>query len=74
MNKKTFALALAFLVVTLVWLGHNLWGYLLRSHSVTLFDLLVAVLFVAAACGMVCHEFRKKRRRHLSDVDKHHIP
>lgn len=74
MNKKTFALAVAFLVVTLVWMGHNLWGYILRTHCVTLFDLLVAVLFVAAACGMVRNEYRKKRRRHLADVDKNRIP
>lgn len=74
MNKKTFTLAVAFLVVTLVWMGHNLWGYILRTHCVTLFDLLVAVLFVAAACGMVRNEYRKKRRRHLADVDKNRIP
>ncbi len=74
MNKKTFVLAVVFLALTLVWLGHNLWGFLFRSHCVTVFDLFVAVLFVAAGGAMARHEFRKKRRRHLSDVDRHRIP
>lgn len=74
MNKKTFALALMFLVATLVLLGLNLRDYLFIGHRVTLFDLLMSALYVAAAGGMVCREFRKKRRRHLSDVDKHRIP
>ncbi|MCM1151446.1 MAG: hypothetical protein NC209_02255 [Alistipes sp.] len=74
MNKKTFILASMFLCITLVWLGANVYWRAVRPACVSGFDLAVAVLFVAVAAGMTVHEFRKKKRRHLEDVNKHQIP
>lgn len=74
MNKKTFTLALLFFCATLVWLGVNIrWFFTCRS-CVSWFDLLVALLFVTAGAGMTVHEFRKKKRRHIQDVNRHQIP
>lgn len=72
MNRKTFTVAMFFLCVTLVWLGVNI--YWLVNRLNTLFDLVVAVLFVLAAGGMVCNEFHKKRRKHLDEVNRYKIP
>lgn len=74
MNKKTFTLALIFLCVTLVWLGVNIYWLFARRDCICLFDLAVAVLFVMAAAGMVYNELKKKRRRHLEEVNKFKIP
>lgn len=74
MNKKTFALALSFFGVTLVWLGVSLYWRVVRPAFVGWFDLFIAVIFVAAAGGMVVHEFRKKKRIHLDEADPHQIP
>ena len=38
------------------------------------FHLLIAVFFVLAAAGMTVHEFRKKKRIHLDEANKHQIP
>ena len=43
MNKKTFTVAVIFLIVTLVWLGVNIFWAL--SNKNCIFDLIVAVLF-----------------------------
>ena len=49
MNKKTFTVAVIFLIVTLVWLGVNIFWAL--SNKNCIFDLIVAVLFaLAGAC------------------------
>lgn len=74
MNKKTFAVAVLINWLTIIWLGFNIYWKVSGVKSVCPFDLLLGVVFVAATSAMVHHEFRKKRRRHLSDVDKHHIP
>lgn len=74
MNRKTFCVAVIFLCLTLVWFGLNVYWLITHAKSVHLFDLLVGLLFVAAGAGMVYHEFNKKKRRHLADVDKSHIP
>lgn len=74
MNKKTFTLALIFLVTTLIWFGLNLYGAVSHTKCVCKFDLLIGFLFVVAAAGIVHHEFNKKRRKHLADVDKRRIP
>lgn len=74
MNKKTFILALLFFCVTVVWLGANIYWRIVRPACVSAFDLLVAVVFVALAAGMAVHEFRKKKRVHLEDVNKYQIP
>lgn len=72
MNKKTFALSVLFVLLTLGWLGLNIYWEVVRHN--TAFDIIIAVLFVVAALGMACNEFKKKKRRHLSDVNKHQIP
>ena len=72
MNKKTFTVATIFLCVTLVWLGVNIYWLLNRLN--TLFDLVIAVLFVLAGVGMVYNECHKKKRRHLDEVNRYKIP
>lgn len=72
MNKKTFTLALLFLIVTLCWLGVNIWWDCTGKPH--LFDTFLSVLFVLFAAGMVHNEFNKKKRRHLAEVNKHKIP
>ena len=74
MNKKTFTLAVIFLVLTLVWLGLNVYRKVTHSNCVHAFDFIIGIMFVAAAAGMVYNEFHKKKRRHLDEVDKHKIP
>lgn len=74
MNKKTFTLALVFLCLTLLWFGLNVYWLIAGGYCVSKFDLFIAVLFVLAGVGMVCNEFKKKKRRHLDDVNKHKIP
>ena len=74
MNKKTFTLALAFLVLTLVWLGTNIYWKFTHANCVHAFDFIVGILFVAPAAGMVYNEFHKKKRKHLDEVDKYKIP
>ena len=74
MNKKTFAWALLFQLLTLAWLGYALFelsGCLCAERIWTASVALVAA--VAAGC-IVGHEFRKKRRVHLRDVHPHKIP
>lgn len=74
MNKKTFTLALAFLILTLVWLGTNIYWRVTHANCVHVFDFIVGVLYVAAAVGMVYNEYHKKKRKHLDEVDKYKIP
>ena len=69
MNKKTFTVAVIFLIVTLVWLGVNIFWAL--SNSNCIFDLVVAVLFVLAGVGMVYNECHKRKRKHLDEVNKY---
>lgn len=72
MNKKTFTVAVIFLIVTLVWLGINIfWAVTSRNR---VFDLFIAILFVVAGAGMVYNECHKRRRKHLDEVIKHKIP
>ena len=72
MNKKTFTVAVIFLIVTLVWLGVNIFWAL--SNSNCIFDLVVAVLFALAGVGMVYNECHKRKRKHLDEVNKYKIP
>lgn len=72
MNKKTFTVAVIFLIVTHVWLGVNIFWAL--SNSNCIFDLVVAVLFVLAGVGMVYNECHKRKRKHLDEVNKYKIP
>ena len=45
MNKKTFTLALVFLVLTLVWLGTNVYWKFTHSNCVHAFDFIIGILF-----------------------------
>ena len=72
MNKKTFTVAVIFMIVTLVWLGVNIFWAL--SNSNCIFDLVVAVLFVLAGVGMVYNACHKRKRKHLDEVNKYKIP
>ncbi|MDE6445283.1 MAG: hypothetical protein K2L06_00250 [Alistipes sp.] len=74
MNKKTFALALLFFCATLGWLGVSLYWRFTRPACISGFDLLIAVCFALAGAGMTVHEFRKKKRIHLDEANKHQIP
>lgn len=72
MNKKAFGLAVLFLCATLAWLVVSiLWFFKGRCSA---FDVLVALLAFAAGSGMAWNESHKKKRRHLSEVDKNRIP
>ena len=74
MNKKTFTLAVIFLICALGWLGANVYWRVTRSNCVNAFDLVVGVLFVVFAAAMVWNEYHKKRRRHLDEVNRNQIP
>lgn len=74
MNKKTFTLAVLFLILAVVWLATNVYWYVTRSNCASVLDLLIGVLFVMAGAGMVYNEFNKKKRRHIDEVNKHKIP
>lgn len=74
MNKKTFTIAVLFLVATLVWLGVNIYWAVTRTNCVNAFDLIIGVVFVAAGAVMVYNEWKKKKCRHLEEVNKHQIP
>lgn len=69
MNKKTFFVALLFLLLTLSLLAFALYCSLSHMAHITGFDYLLAIVFVAAAACMVYNEFKKKRRRHLDEAD-----
>jgi len=69
MNRKTFTLALCFLILTLVWLGYNIYELLRCCCSCHIFTAAVAV-----AAPMLLDEFRKKRRVHLDKANRHQIP
>ena len=64
MNKKTFTVAVIFLIVTLVWLGVNIFWALSNSNCI----------FVLAGVGMVYNECHKRKRKHLDEVNKYKIP
>ena len=74
MNKKTFTLAVIFLIMTSVWFGVNVYWLVTHANCVTVFDLVVGVLFVLAGIGMVCNEFHKKKCKHLDEINRHKIP
>ena len=74
MNKKTFTLAVVFLCLTLLWVGRNVYWLIAGGYCVTKFDLVVAVLFVLAGSGKDNNECKKKKRRHLDEVNRHKIP
>lgn len=69
MNKKTFALALIFFVVTVLYLGFELYWFF-TSHLPKK-ELALPVLFVIAASVMVWREFRRKKRKHVEDVKRY---
>lgn len=72
MNKKTFTLAVLFLLATLAWLGVNLYWDFTGCSSI--FSTVVAAGFVVFAGLMVYNECHKKKCKHLDEVNKHKIP
>lgn len=74
MNKKTFTVALIFLMLAITWLGVTIYWAVTRANCVNAFDLVVGVVFVAAGVAMVYNEFNKKKRRHLEEVNRYKIP
>ncbi len=69
MNKKTFSVALLFLVVTLLWLGFEIYWFC--TNHLPKKELAMPVLFVIAALVMVWREFRRKKRKHVEDVKRY---
>ncbi len=74
MNRKTFALAVSFLCLTLCGFIACIYGFATGTGCVGGFDLTIALVCLVAAACMVVHEGRKKKRKHLADVNKHQIP
>lgn len=72
MNKKTFTLALLFLCLTLVWLGINIYWDITRHLDV--YNTLLSLLFVIFGAAMTWNEAKKKKRRHIEEVDRTKIP
>lgn len=72
MNKKTFTLALLFLCLTLVWLGINVYWDITRHLDV--YNTLLSLLFVIFGAAMTWNEAKKKKRRHIEEVDRTKIP
>lgn len=68
MNKKSFLVALLFLLLTLALFGFAIYCSVKRVTHITLFDYLLAIVFVAAGVGMVYNEYKKKRRRHIEEA------
>lgn len=74
MNKKTFTVALIFLLLAITWFGVTIYWAVTRANCVNAFDLVVGVVFVAAGVAMVYNEFNKKKRKHLEEVNRYKIP
>ena len=72
MNKKTFTLALLFLCLTLVWFGINVYWDITRHLDV--YNTLLSLLFVIFGSAMTWNEAKKKKRRHIEEVDRTKIP
>ena len=72
MNKKTFTLALLFLCLTLVWFGVNVYWDITRHLD--LYNTVLSLLFVVFGAAMTWNEAKKKKRRHVEEVDKTKIP
>ncbi len=68
MNKKSFLVAVLFLLLTLALFGFAIYCSVKHLTHITLFDYLLAVVFVAAGVGMVYNEYKKKRRRHIEEA------
>lgn len=74
MNRKTFVLALAFFALTLALFGAVVYFACTQPVYVDWFDFLFAGGCVCAAALMVRNEYKKKKRRHLDEVNPHKIP
>ena len=72
MNKKTFTLALLFLCLTLVWFGINVYWDITRHLDV--YNTLLSLLFVIFGAAMTWNEAKKKKLRHIEEVDRTKIP
>lgn len=69
MNKKTFTVAVIFMIVTVAWLGVELFFYF--SGYIRPQELVLPVLFVIAAVIMCWRESIRKKRKHVEDVKKY---
>ena len=67
-NKKTAAVALIFMLATILWLTINVVWCIHDGHYG---KLIIPVLFVVAGVGMFYNEFHKKPRKHVEDVKKY---
>ncbi len=72
MNKKAFALSALFFVVALAWLAINIYWVVTGQNS--FFRLVIPSGLAVAGFVMVYNEGKKKKRRHVCDVDKNIIP
>ena len=52
-NKKTFTLAVVFLVLSLVWLGTNIYWRVTHFNWGSVIDFVIGFLFVLAGAGVV---------------------
>ncbi len=69
MNKKTFAVALLFWIVTLLWLAFELYWFF--TNHLPKKELALPVLFVIASSVMVWREYHRKKRKHVEDVKRY---
>ncbi len=70
MNKKTFTVAVIFLIVTSLYLAFELVSRF-RFGFTRDGGLILPVLFVVAAAIMVWREYHRKKRKHVEDVKKY---
>jgi hypothetical protein len=70
MNKKTFSVAMIFLIVTVLYLGFELFSHFYFGHPNGR-GLVLPILFVVAAAVMAWREFHRKKRKHVEDVKKY---
>ena len=71
-NKKTVTLALRCRGLTLVWFGVNVYWDITRQLDV--YKTVWSLLFVVFGAAMTWNEAKKKKRRHVEEVDKTKIP
>lgn len=67
-NKKTAAVALVFLLATILWFTINVVWCL---HDGRYSKLVVPAVFVVAGVVMFRNEYHKKRRRHVEEVKRY---
>lgn len=74
MNRKTFALAFLWFLVTLCWFGYNVYELVRCLCMGHVWNLLVSFAILIFSALVVHNEYHKKRRRHIEDVRHDKIP